>query len=85
MPAPDTLLAEYDYLSDVARQLRKSERTIVRYTQQPDGLPYIKLGNRMLFRRETTRKWLASLERRPNPTRSRRRLDAAASADAARP
>lgn len=44
-------------------------RTIDRWRNQPDGIPYTTAGSRVLFRVQSVRDWLASREKRPNPRR----------------
>ncbi len=59
MPDLVSLLADYFTLAEMAQQLNKSERTVIRYTQQPNGLPYVQLGPSKLFHRETSAKWIS--------------------------
>ncbi|WP_157784719.1 hypothetical protein [Sinorhizobium fredii] len=63
------LLQGYLDRPSLAKELRCSERTIIRYENLPDGLPSLMLGGRKLYRVEAVRQWIASQERRPNPTR----------------
>jgi hypothetical protein len=41
-----------------------------RWTQQPNGLPYTKIGNRRLIHLPTAKAWIFSRMRKPNPRRS---------------
>ena len=47
-----------------------TDRTINRYENQPDGLPYIVIGGRKYYRVEAVREFIAKRERRPNPRRA---------------
>jgi hypothetical protein len=44
-------------------------RTVKRYRDQPDGLPYLIWGNRVYIPTEAAREWLLKRVRRPNPTK----------------
>ena len=67
-----SILDEYYEESELAALLKKSKRTVGdRYTKLlRNPLPFLKLGNRKLFHKETTRAWLRSLERKANPGRA---------------
>lgn len=54
--------------SELARQLGVSERTVDRYTDLPDGLPFVKLGRRRLFDVAQCRQWLADRTITRNPS-----------------
>lgn len=41
--------------------------TVRRWMNQPDGLPYTRLGNRVLVHIPTARDWLLKRMRRPAP------------------
>ena len=72
----EELLDEYWTEAELARLLEKAPRTVGdRYTKRINNpLPYLKLGNRKLFHKDTTREWLRSLERKPNPQREPRKV-----------
>lgn len=75
MPTQD-LLSDCFTEDELAAEANISKRTIARYRNQPDGLPYFRLGARVYIRRAD---WSAFLERRiirPNPTREGRRASA---------
>jgi len=58
-----SLLAGFADLPTIAKELNRHPRTVRRLTQQPDGLPYVRLGNKLLFNRQSVLRWLESLER----------------------
>ena len=69
------LLDDFITRDELAAELRVSPRTVMRWQARPDGLPYVELGGRTLYRRSTILDWIGSHERRPNPRnppRSRR-------------
>jgi len=51
--------------ADVARFLSVSSRTIARWEHLRQGPPRIKIGNRILYRRESLLDWLKSHEEQP--------------------
>jgi hypothetical protein len=70
------LLADCFTEDALAAEANISKRTIARYRNEPDGLPYFRLGGRIYIRRTD---WSAFVERRiirPNPTREGRRATA---------
>jgi hypothetical protein len=68
------LLAGYIRAQQLATdpQIKKTYRTVLNWMNQPDGLPYIQLGNQRLIHLETARAWLMSRMRQRNPARRRR-------------
>ena len=66
-----SILEGYATRAELAREFDACERTIARWENLPDGLPVTEVGKQKLYNRESVRKWLASRERRPNPTRRR--------------
>jgi excisionase family DNA binding protein len=75
---PADILDGYIDLDPLAAELGRNPRTIMRWTEQPDGLPFVRLGRRILFKRESVREWIAAREHKPNPRRAVRRRAAAA-------
>jgi len=61
-----------DFVDDaqLARRLKKHPRTIYRWTLEPDGLPYLKLGMQRLYHLPTVDAWLISKIHNPNPRRT---------------
>jgi hypothetical protein len=62
----DDLVADEELTAD----RKVSSRTTKRWRDMPDGLPYIKLGNRIFYKRASLLEWIYSRERRPNPRRA---------------
>lgn len=63
------LLNDFIPRDQLANALNLSERTLLRYEQQPDGLPSLLIGGRKFYRAQSVRDWLARRETRPNPRR----------------
>jgi hypothetical protein len=70
--APQELLADFVEEDALADELHRHPRTIIRWTNQPDGLPFIKLGNRRLYHLPSVRDWLLHKLRKPNTRRAAR-------------
>lgn len=62
-------LSEYVSRDEVAKAFKKSHRTIARWENQPNGLPFTEVGGTHMYNVPRVREWLASRERRPNPRR----------------
>ena len=63
------ILQDFLPIDVFAKELGKHPRTISRWTNEPDGLPFTKLGRVRLIHLPTARKWLADRMVHPNPTR----------------
>ena len=61
------ILSDYAEVPQLAADFRKSSRTILRWMDAPDGLPFVKVGNRRLVHVPTAREWLLRRMRIPNP------------------
>jgi hypothetical protein len=55
---------------DAAKQAHVTERTLARYENEPDGLPFILWGGRKYYRVEVFRKFILSRECKRNPRRA---------------
>ena len=66
-----SVLEEYMTRDQLATELEVVPRTVIRYQNQPDGLPYVEIGGRIYYRRKSVLEWLESRERRPNKRRAR--------------
>ena len=65
----DTILAGYVDVPQFAAEAQKHPRTVVRWMDAENGLPFVQLGSRRLIHVPTAREWLLRKMRRPNPTR----------------
>ena len=63
------LLNDFADLEPFAAEVKRDPRTVRRWLNQPDGLPYTRLGNRILIHIPTARKWMLDRIHRPNPRR----------------
>lgn len=70
----ETLLEGYATRKQMANAIGVTERTIARWTDMRDGLPVTKIGNRVLYRLDSARAWIAAREVRRNPSRLSRRV-----------
>jgi hypothetical protein len=66
----DLLGDEYLDLARFADQINRNPVTVRRWMRKPDGLPFCRLGNRVLVHLPTAREWLYSRIRKPNPRRN---------------
>jgi len=73
MPPMSTSISDRlgDYVTDheLAEMLGVSRKTITRYSDQVDGMPYVRLGRRRLYDLGEVRRWLAEREVRRNRRR----------------
>jgi hypothetical protein len=69
------LFAGFIPAKQLATEAKRTYRTILNWMNQPDGLPYIQLGNQRLIHPETARAWLMSRMRQRNPDRRRRKRE----------
>jgi hypothetical protein len=69
------ILNDYVDVASFAGAVDKHPRSILRWMNESNGLPYLKLGSRRLIHLPTARQWLLGRIQQPNPTRraSRRR------------
>ena len=56
------LLDEYLSREELAHELGVTGRTIIRWQNQPGGLPFVKLGARVRYRRAAVEAWLKAGE-----------------------
>ena len=57
----------------LAAEAGVTPRSTARWRNMPDGIPYIKIGRRIFYNIDSTRRWIASRERQRNPRNTRRR------------
>jgi hypothetical protein len=72
MSATD-LLDDYLDLAPFAAEVDRDPRTVRRWTQEQDGLPFTRIGNRILIHMPTAKEWIYGRMRRPSPPRATRR------------
>jgi len=71
MSSPESdLLDGYIDVEPFAKKVNRCPRTVRRWTQEPDGLPYVKIGSRVLIHVETAKAWIFGRMRKPNARRS---------------
>jgi len=68
-PTRPRLLDGYLTRRELATELNRHEKTIERWENQPDGIPFTLLGGRRLYKIASVMRWLDSRERRANPRR----------------
>jgi len=66
-------LADFVPIEQFAKNVRKHVRTVYRWMDEVDGLPFTELGNQRLIHPPTAHAWLMQRMRQQNPTRHRRR------------
>lgn len=64
-----TLLDGYITRDQLATDFGVTPRTVLRYENEPNGLPFLEVGGRKLYRPDSVRSWLAGRERQRNPRR----------------
>jgi hypothetical protein len=67
------VLDGYVDVEPFAKEVERSPRTILRWMDQPNGLPYSRIGNRRLIHVATAQAWILGRMRNPNPLRPARR------------
>jgi hypothetical protein len=60
----DELLTDFADLEPFAAQVSRDPRTVRRWMNEPDGLPYTKIGSRILIHIPTAREWMLRRIRR---------------------
>lgn len=65
-------LEDYMTREQIARELGMAPRSLTRWQSMPDGIPFIKVGGKVFFRKSSVLAWLEARETRKNPTRKGR-------------
>ena len=65
------LFEDFIRLEKFAAQFGRGKRTGKRWTKEPDGLPYVRVGNQDFVHVPTGREWLFGRMRKANPRRDR--------------
>jgi hypothetical protein len=63
------ILSDYAEIEAFAEEVKRAPRTVIRWMDEPNGLPFTKLGNRRLIHIPSARDWMLARIRRPNPRR----------------
>jgi hypothetical protein len=71
-------LSDFVDLEPFAADVARNPRTVRRWLNQPDGLPFTRIGNRILIHVPTAREWLMKRMKRHNPRRRGRQAAALA-------
>ena len=58
MSEPADLLDDYIDIEPFAKEVKRSPRTVLRWMDEPDGLPYCRIGNRRIIHVPTARDWI---------------------------
>jgi hypothetical protein len=73
---PTNVLEDFLDLEPFAAQIDRHPRTVRRWLDKPNGLPYTKIGHRILIHVPTAREWIMSRMRntgdRPRKQKARR-------------
>lgn len=64
---------DLETVKDAARRLGKHPRTLMRWTRQPDGMPFVRIGLVPYLHIPTVKAWIEGRITRPNPVRAARR------------
>jgi hypothetical protein len=67
------LLEGFLDLEPFSKEVKRSPRTVRRWLDQRNGLPYTRFGNRILIHVPTARDWIFGRMRGRNPPRKQRR------------
>jgi hypothetical protein len=63
--AATILATEYFTPQELAREMNVAQITLARWRARKVGPPFIRVGLRILYRRDSYRKWLERLETKP--------------------
>jgi hypothetical protein len=74
------VLADWLDLESFAAEIHRAPRTVRHWLNKADGLPYSRMGNRILIHIPTAREWLMLRMRKPAPRRQRQTTPAEISA-----
>jgi hypothetical protein len=73
MAAPlDPRLGDFIPITEFARMVNRSRRTVSKMIAMPDGLPHLRFGPETHIPLEEAKQWLAKRVCRRNPIRERR-------------
>lgn len=66
------LLSDFIGLETFAKEVARDPRTVRRWLDEPHGLPYTRIGNRILIHIPTAREWMFGRMRNRTPRAKRR-------------
>jgi hypothetical protein len=66
------LLTDYVDIEPFAVEVKRHPRTVRRWMDEPNGLPYTRLGSRVLIHIPTARDWIFGRMRGRNPRKGSR-------------
>jgi hypothetical protein len=69
MSNTDNLLQDFVDLDPFAAGINRTPRTVRRWIDAPDGLPYVRVGSRLMIHMPTAREWLLGRVKQRNPRR----------------
>jgi hypothetical protein len=72
------LLEDFVDLDQFAEDVNRDPRSVRRWLNEPDGLPFTRMGNRILIHVPSAREWLMQRMTRRNPRRRQAAEGAAA-------
>lgn len=67
MEATGGILHDYVSIEALALELKCSTRTIARRVNEPNGLPFVRIGGRIYFSVPSVKRWIAEKETQRNP------------------
>src|SRR5215204_4240972 len=70
----ENLLSDFADLEPFARQFNRHPRTVRRWMTEPDGLPFTRVGNRILVHLPSASAWILRRMRTSTPPSASRRL-----------
>jgi hypothetical protein len=70
--APPDVLSDYADLAPFAAAVGRHPRTVRRWMNEPSGLPYTRIGNRVLVHIPTAKAWIFGRMRSPRAAGGRR-------------
>ena len=74
MSAKEELFLDFVAVSELARELHLHPRTLLRWSNQPDGFPITRIGKTNFIHKPTAREWMLSRVRKSNPRREARSI-----------
>jgi hypothetical protein len=66
-------LSDFVTIDELAKDLGRHPRTLIRWTQEPDGLPFTSIGKQKFVHIPAWQAWVMSRMKQRNPVRPRRK------------